>query len=214
MRKTKEFNEWLLKFEATPLVSGLRPQVFQVMRKKAKSFSDWTAIFQYGGNDIRYEALNMMKKTVLKGKNSADIQLNILELFFVIDQDEKDEILRKYLKKHHGKDDLLFVLENSDWDGGNLKGEVLSKLGGFYKRCGNIDRGLDARCKRTCKLLKKTTFNPWGFACKSKGFTFDFLNFKFSYQLYLKEHLQQGLVIHKLLLLFPFRVHYFYFCMK
>lgn len=161
MRKTEEFNKLLLRYEAASLASPLKSDIFWRMREKAKSFSDWTAIFQYGDSSIRKDAQREMERLVLKGNDRSDIQLNILELFMVIDQGDKDEILRKYLKKFHEKDDLLFVLECAD-DGeeGYLAMQTRRKLERIYKRFGDLNRGLEARYKRSHKLLERSTFNP------------------------------------------------------
>lgn len=161
MRKTEEFNKLLLRYEAASLASPLKSDIFWRMREKAKSFSDWTAIYQYGDSSIRKDAQREMEKLVLKGDEMSDIQLNILELFMIIDQGDKDEILRKYLKKFHKKDDLLFVLECSeDCDDDNFSFEIWEKVAKFYKRLGDVNRGLKARCERSRKLLERSTFNP------------------------------------------------------
>lgn len=158
MRNSKKFYELLLQYEATSIAK--RTPIFWKMKNNARTFADWTAIYQYADDSIRTDAQQEMKTKVLKGKNLSDIQLNILELFMIIDESDKDAILTKYLKKYHKKDDLLFALELCYWDYGSLKGEVIGKLGKFYKHFGNINRGLESRYKRSQKLLEKSTFNP------------------------------------------------------
>lgn len=158
MRNSKKFHELLLQYEATSI--SKRTPIFWEMKDNARTFADWAAIYQYGGDSIRKDAQREMERLVLKDNKVSDIQMNILELFLVIDETDKDKILRKYIKKWHTKDDLLFALENADWEYGNLEGEMVRKLGKFYKRPGNINRGLDARHKRSHKLLEKSTFNP------------------------------------------------------
>ena len=161
MRHNSKFNELLIKYEGASLASGIRPDLFQKMRKKAKTFSDWASIYQYAGDEIRYEALEKMRKTVLKGETTADIQLNIIELFLVIDTSERDEILEKYLKKHHGKDDLLFAITKCDWEYGSLEGYLWSELEKYYKSPGFINVGVNARYERNRKLVEElSTFNP------------------------------------------------------
>lgn len=158
MRNSKKFYELLLQYEAASI--RRRTPIFWEMEKEAKTFSDWTSVYQYAGDSIRKDAQRQMEKLVLRGNKASNIQLNILELFLIIDQGDKDEILRKYLRKYHKKDDLLFALENTDWDYSDLKGDVMKELEKFYVKPGNINRGLEARHKRSLKLLEKSTFNP------------------------------------------------------
>ena len=161
MRKSKEFNELLVRYESASLSSPLKSDIFQKMKGKAKNFSDWTAVYQYGGSSIRKDAQRKMEKLVFKAENTQDLQLNIIELFMVIDEADKDEILRKYLRKHHEKDDLLFALEYADWgEEGYLAMELRERLDKLYKKSGNINRALEARYKRSAKLLERSTFNP------------------------------------------------------
>lgn len=161
MRHNSEFNELLTKYEGASLASGIRPNLFQKMRKKAKTFSDWASIYQYAGDEIRHEALDKMRKTVLKGETTADIQLNIIELFLVIDTSEKDEILGKYLKRFHEKDDLLFAITQCDWEDGDLRDELWCKLDKCYESPGFINAGIEAREKHNHTLVEKfSTFNP------------------------------------------------------
>ena len=162
MRHNSKFNELLIKYEGASLASGIRPDLFQKMRKKAKTFSDWASIYQYAGDEIRYEALEKMRKTVLKGETTADIQLNIIELFLVIDTSERDEILEKYLKKHHRKDDLLFTRTQCDWMNSDLGDYLWCELNKHYKSPGYINVGIKFREKRNHTLVEKfSTFNPW-----------------------------------------------------
>ena len=157
MRKSKDFNELLIRYESSSLGSPLKSDVFQKMRKTAKNFSDWTAVYQYADSSIRKDAQRKMEKLVFKAENTQDLQLNILELFMVLDESDKDEILRKYIRKHHEKDDLLFALENTSW--GEFAIELRKKLDHFYKP-GFIEMGLKARGKRSEKLLQRYMFNP------------------------------------------------------
>lgn len=158
MRKSKEFNELLIRYESASLSSPLKSDIFQKMKKAAKNFSDWTAVYQYGDSSIRKDAQRKMEDLVFQANDKEDLQLNILELFMVVDEADKDEILRRYLRKCHGKDDLLFALENTSW--GEFAIELRKKLDQFYKP-GFIEIGLKARSKRTEKLLQRSIFNPW-----------------------------------------------------
>ena len=162
MRHSKKFNELLLQYEATPLLSGRKSEIFWRMMRAARTFSDWASIYQYADSSIRKDAQREMETKVLRGKSVFDIQLNILELFLIIDKSDKDEILRRYLKKHHEKDDLLFVLEMADsGESSHLAMDVTERLGKLYKRFGNIHRGLKARCRKSWAMLEKySTFNP------------------------------------------------------
>ena len=159
MRNSKRFHELLLQYEATSV--GKRTQIFWEMKSKAKTFADWDAVYQYAGSSLRKDAQREMERLVLKGDTTSDIQLNILELFMIIDEADKSAILSMYVKKHHGKDDLLFALSEADWsEDGLLVVELWNKLEAFYKASDGIKRGLNARHKRSKKLLEKSTFNP------------------------------------------------------
>ena len=161
MRKSKEFNELLLQYEAASLASGRRPGIFRKMRIKAKTFSDWTEIYHYAGDKIRYEALDMMRETVLKGRTLVDIQLNIMELFLVINDSEKNEILEKYLEKHHKKDDFLFAITQCDWEDGGLKSSLYYELQKYYDEPDLVHADVDARYEHNHELLEEfSTFNP------------------------------------------------------
>ena len=153
-RKTKEFNKLLLQYKATPIVS--RSKIFWEMMRKAKSFSDWTAIYQYGDDSIRKDAQREMEKLVLKGRKKTDVQLNILELFMVIDESDKDEILRKYLEKHHQKDDILFVLSCAG--DSDLWSELFAEVQDYYDDYDELERELSTYRE---SLLQESTFNPW-----------------------------------------------------
>ena len=163
MRRTKKFNEILLQYEATSFSSPRKSKLFGEMRKKAKSFSDWASVYQYAGDSIRKDAQREMERLVLRGKYASHVQLNILELFLIIDQSDKDEILRRYIKKYHKKDDLLFALSEASWgDDSDFSLELISKLQKLYKSYHGLDRGLNARERRSLRLLEeKSDFNPW-----------------------------------------------------
>lgn len=161
MRKTKEFNKILLQYEATSFSSPRKSKLFGEMRRKAKSFSDWATVYQYAGDSIRKDAQREMERLVLKGRYASHVQLNILELFLIIDQSDKDEILRRYVRKYHKKDDLLFALSEASWgDDGDFPFELISKLQKLYKSPRGLERGLDARERRSLKLLENSDFNP------------------------------------------------------
>ena len=160
MRHSKDFNKLLLQYEATSIAK--RSKIFKKMRRQARTFADWAIIYQYAGSSIREATLPKMEAKVLKGKKLSDIQLNILEYFMVCYQNEKNDILRKYIKKYNSKDDLLFAFSvaTSCWDNGDFNSILLDKLNKFYKRGGDIERGVKARGKKNQKLLEKSKFNP------------------------------------------------------
>lgn len=219
MRLSKKFSELLLQYKAAS--RRAKSEIFQKMKKNATNFADWTMIYQYGDDTIRKDAQRKMEKLVLSGKTAADIQLNILELFLIIDTSYKDEILRKYLKKHHKKDDFLFAITQCDWEYGNLEGVCWNKLEQYYKSPGFIHVGVDARYKRNRKLMEKSTFDPWcklsrigvGEITLSTPFLY-FISTSFSGLLFLpREHLPQTSAIQAYLPV-VFRVRYFYGDMK
>lgn len=159
MRYSKKFSELLLQYKAVS--HKTKSEIFQKMKRNAKNFADWTMIYQYGDSSVRKDAQRRMEKLVLEGKTTSDIQLNMLELFMVIDTADKDGILEKYLKKHHEKDDYLFVACECDWEYGTLGLVALENLENYYKSPGFIQVGINAKEKRNQKLLeKKSTFNP------------------------------------------------------
>lgn len=152
-RKTKKFNELLLKYKAAPLVS--RSRIFWEMKRKAKNFSDWTAVYQYGGDTVREEAQHEMEKLVLRGRKKTDIQLNIWELFLIIDQSDQEEVLDKYLKKYHQKEDFLFALCCADEEA--VRSGLYAELQPYYEDFDDLERDL-----KECwtSLFQKSTFNP------------------------------------------------------
>ena len=153
-RKTKQFNELLLRYEATPIAS--RSEIFWEMKRKAKSFSDWAAVYQYGGDDVRKEAQHEMEKLVLRGRKKTDVQLNIWELFLIIDQSDQQEVLEKYLKKHHQKEDFVFALSCADES--DVRSNLYAELDDYYEDFDDLEREL---CKYRTFLSQESTFNPW-----------------------------------------------------
>ena len=168
-RKTKEFRKMLHKYEAMSLSKKYGSDLFWKMMDEATSFSDWTSIFQYGDDSIRKDAQRKMEELFINDDKDSDVQLNILELFLVIDQADKEQVLRKYLEKFDSKDSLLFALEMTEdarwdeyWDAQNLVCDIRSQLRDEYCRGSDlvIEQHLRYRHKRTEKLRKKSTFNP------------------------------------------------------
>lgn len=168
-RKTKKFRKMLHKYEAMRLSKRYGSDLFWKMMDEATSFSDWTSIFQYGDDSIRKDAQRKMEQTVFLDEEDKNVQLNILELFMVIDQADKEKFLRKYLRKFHSKDSLLFALEMTEdarwdeyWDANGLVCDIRSELRCKYCKGSDlvIEQHLKYRYKRTEKLRKKSTFNP------------------------------------------------------
>ena len=209
MRNSKKFHSLLLQYEATSIAK--RTSIFWNMKKEAKTFADWSSIYQYAGDSIRKDAQREMERLVLRGSTVFDIQLNILELFIIIDQEDKCRILERYLKKHHDKDDLLFVASLDDEQGL----DTLNKLAKYYKRLYNVNKGIYARRRKSYKMLEEfSTFNPWHEIKKSQNVYMLALFSIFLWPLYRKQHLQLEQVIQKFHLP-PFsHAHYFYYDMK
>ena len=168
-RKTQKFRKMLHKYEAMSLSKRYSSNLISKMMDVATSFSDWTSIFQYGNDSIRIDAQRNMEKTVFLDKEDKNVQLNIIELFMVIDQADKEKFLRRYLRKFHSKDSLLFALEMTEdarwdeyWDTHGLVCDIRSQLREEYCRGSDlvIEQHLKYRYKRTEKLRKKSTFNP------------------------------------------------------
>ena len=144
-RKTKKFNELLLRYEATPITS--RSRIFWEMKRKAKSFSDWATVYQYGGDDV--------EKLVLRGRKKNDVRLNIWELFLIIDQSDQQEVLEKYLKKHHQKEDFVFALSCADEE--DVRSSLYAELQPYYEDFDDLERDLN-EC--WASLYQESTFNP------------------------------------------------------
>jgi hypothetical protein len=167
-RKTKEFNDLLTQYEEATYRSGKKPGIFRKMLRQARTFSDWASIYQYGDDDIRKKAEEKMKRRVIREEKDSYAQLNIMELFLVIDQGDKLGILKRYIKKFHEKDSLLFVLEMMEGcsyetncaDGGLVRKTRAELRDKYYGTDGKLEVGLSYRYKRTEKLWEKATFNP------------------------------------------------------
>lgn len=159
-RKTKKFRELLLQYEAmTNREKANTRFFFTELMPKAKSFSDWTVIFHYGGDTVRKDALWKMKLNAIRGKSREEIQLNILELFIVLDSADQADILKRYLRRFHKEQDFLFVMDEVDWTDYAFRNYINDEM---EKYDIHVDpfKGKNERLRMRKKLLKKSTFNP------------------------------------------------------
>ena len=109
--KTTRFNEVYSKYRTASLSDGVRPELYKLMVKCAKSFDDWTIIHRYGDSSYQYLAEQKMKATVFDEKNSLDVQKNIVKLFEILtDENEREKILESYISKYQEEDDYIFAL--------------------------------------------------------------------------------------------------------
>lgn len=167
-RKTTGFKKLLRKYEAMSLSEKYGSCLFWDMIEKAHSFSDWASIYKYGDDSLRKDAQRKMEELFINDNEDSDVQLNIIELFLIIDKADKDDILRKYLEKFNDKDSLLFALEMAEnhyfdsYEDTGLISDIRSQLRDEYCRGSDlvIEQHLKYRYKRTEKLRKKSTFNP------------------------------------------------------
>ncbi len=167
-RKTTQFRKLLRKYEAMSLSQRNHSYLFWDMEEKARSFSDWATIYQYGDDSLRKDAQRKMEELFINDNEDSNVQLNILELFLIIDNADKEEILRKYLEKFDDKDSLLFALEMAEnhyfdtYENTGLIRDIRSQLRDEYCRGSDlvIEQHLVYRKKRTEKMLKRSTFNP------------------------------------------------------
>lgn len=116
-RTTKKFAELLTQYEAMTNCGNAKTSFFFTkLQPNAKNFTDWSVIYNYGDASVRKDALLKMKGNVIRGLSRSEIQLNILELLIVIDNDDKREVLKRYLKRFHKEQDFLFVFDIGDWN--------------------------------------------------------------------------------------------------
>jgi len=159
-RKTKKFRELLSQYEAMTNREKANTRFFFTdLMPSAQNFSDWTVIYHYGGDTVRKDALRKMKLNAICGRSRSEIQLNILELFLVIDEADKEEILKRYLVRFHKKQDFLFVLDESDWDNYKFREYVDAEAKGYGIDI-NFFEGEDERQKKIDELMRLSTFNP------------------------------------------------------
>lgn len=159
-RKTKRFRELLAQYESmTRRKKASTCFFFTDLMPNAKNFADWTVIYRYGGDTVRKDALWKMKLNAICGRSRSEIQLNILELFLVIDEADKEEILKRYLLRFHQKQDFLFVLDESDWDNYKFR-EYVDAEAKEYGIDIDFFEGEDKRLKKLDELMKLSTFNP------------------------------------------------------
>lgn len=159
MRKTERFNQMLLQYEALPHSSSNKSEFFFKMMGKARSFSDWTAVYQYAGNSIRKDAQRKMEETVLKETNRKAIQMNIHELFMICDKADMDKILERYLRKYKEKDDYLFAICEADWGYSDLMPDWIEKVQNEFGVI-SLSQELAARHEATREMMKKSKFKP------------------------------------------------------
>jgi len=159
-RKTKKFNELLLQYEAMTKRKRAETRFFfEKLMPHAQNFSDWTAIYTYGDDTVRKDALWKMKENAIHGTSREEIQLNILELFLVIDSADKEDILKRYLERFHKEQDFLFVLDETDVDN-YMFTEFVYQESEKYGYDIDFLEGEDERIAKRFELLKESTFNP------------------------------------------------------
>lgn len=158
-RHTRLFEKLLRKYEEKQPNSKRKNNFFlRRLLPNAKSFSDWTVIFDLGDDSVRKDALGEMKKYAISGKSREEIQLNILELWLVIDNADKDEILQKYLERYHEAEDFLFARDETDPNNYSFNDFIYQEAKRYGFNISVLD-GIDERIKRH-KLLERSTFNP------------------------------------------------------
>ena len=159
-RKTKRFRELLAQYESMTNREKVKSRFFfKKLMPNAKNFVDWTVIYSYGGDSVRKDALLKMIENAICGLSRSEIQLNILELFIVIDSADKDGVLKRYLKRFHKEQDFLFVLDEADRDDDAFRkyvNEEMEKYGVVV----NPFYGLDERIEKNEELLRQSTFDP------------------------------------------------------
>ena len=159
-RKTKKFKKLLSQYEAMTNREKAETRFFFTdLMPNAQNFSDWTSIYHYGGDTVRKHALQRMKDNAICGRSRSEIQLNIMELFLVIDEADKETILKRYLVRFHQKQDFLFVLDESDWDNYKFR-EYVDAEAKEYGININFFKGENKRLKKLDELMKLSTFNP------------------------------------------------------
>lgn len=159
-RKSKKFKELLLQYEAMTNREKATTRFFFVeLMPHAKNFADWSVIFSYGDDSVRKDALLKMVENVIHGQSRSEIRLNILELFIVIDNADKDEVLKRYLARFHKEEDFLFVLDVADWDNYKFT-RFVNKEAKKYGFDLDFFDGEDERIAKLDELLKQSSFNP------------------------------------------------------
>lgn len=158
-RHTRLFENLLQKYEKKQPNSKRKNNFFLGrLLPNAKSFSDWTVIFDLGDDSVRKDALREMKKYAISGKSREEIQLNILELWLVIDNADKDEILQKYLERYHEAEDFLFALDETDSNNYSFNDFIYQEAKRYGFNISVLD-GIDERIAKRHKLLERSTFN-------------------------------------------------------
>lgn len=129
-RKNEYFVRLLRKYRSLNTSSPERPTYFARMKECAKTFWEWSWVYQIGGDYTRTVALDEMKNTFLDERCSQAIQMNILEMFEIVtDEDEREEILAEFFKSYQDKDSLLFVAAMAS---GDFACDALMKVAHYY----------------------------------------------------------------------------------
>ena len=109
--KTTRFNELYSQYRTASLSDGVRPELYKLMVKCAKSFDDWTIIHRYGDGSYQSLAQEKMKAIIFNEKTALDVQRNIINLFeLIVDDDERREIMEDFISKYQSVDDYLFAM--------------------------------------------------------------------------------------------------------
>lgn len=159
-QKSVYFQSLYRQYKKKSLRAEGRHELYERMVKNAEHFAEWAIVYQLGDNKYRYDALENMKNTVYDEQRSSDVQMNILELFeLVTDETEQENILKKYLSRFNGKDDLLFVMAMSSissevyWEAQN-KAISLD----YYKGLGTLHNAVEKKDEKLKNRLSNSPF--------------------------------------------------------
>lgn len=155
-QKNNNFMRLLRKYRTVPTSSSLRPDYFEGMKECAKTFWEWSWIYQLAGNSsyTGTQALDKMKATFLYEKNSFAVKMNILELFEIVtDEEEQKQMMKMFLNAYQEKKDLVFAIAL-----GPVSTDIHAKAVQYYASYGGLSRAIEYEKRRIVKMRTKSSF--------------------------------------------------------
>jgi len=159
-RCSKLFMNLLSKYKGKQNYSKRKNNFFSYrLMYNAKNFAEWAKIYELGDSSIRKDALRKMEELVICKSSREETKMNILAIFLVIDDADKDSIMRNYLMEFHEEEDFLFAIDETNVNHYGFIDFIYEEAerSGFHI---DVMHGEMERRRRNAVLLRQSGFDP------------------------------------------------------